>query len=48
MPRSQAADALLGTMRLDVDATRGALFELLLRARPAYRAAIVKMLAAGR
>jgi putative heme-binding domain-containing protein len=43
----EVADALLGTMRLDVDAKRGALFELLVRARPAYRAPIVKMLAAA-
>ncbi len=43
----EVADALLGTMRLDVDAKRGALFELLIRARPAYRAPIVKMLAAA-
>ena len=34
-------------MRLDVDAKRGALFELLVRARPAYRSPIVKMLAAA-
>ena len=43
----EVADALLGTMRLDVDAKRGALFELLVRARPAYRAPIVKLLAAA-
>jgi putative heme-binding domain-containing protein len=42
----QLADALLGTFRLDLDATRAALLNRLAQ-RPAYRASIVKMLAAG-
>jgi putative membrane-bound dehydrogenase-like protein len=43
----EVADALLGTLRLDIDAKRAPLFERLARQRPAYRASVVKMLAAG-
>ncbi len=43
----EVADALLGSLRLDVDARRAPLFDRLARQSPAFRAPIVKMLASG-
>ena len=43
----EVADALLGSLRVDIDARRGALFARLTKERPAFRGPIVKMLAAG-
>ena len=43
----ELADALLGALRLDVDAKRAPLFARLAGQSPAYRAAVVKMLAAA-
>ena len=43
----EVAGALLGSLRLDLDARRAPLFERLARQSPAFRTPIVKMLATG-
>jgi putative membrane-bound dehydrogenase-like protein len=44
---TEVTSTLLGRVRIDVDTTRAPLFDRLSRQAPAYRAAIVRMLAGG-